>query len=73
MLLSLHDSLSFLSYTTEGHQIRGVARQGSGPPTSIINQDNALQTSLQTFPVFTFIYVKPTLDDSKKSEEHTPN
>lgn len=51
MLLSLHDSLSFLSYTTEGHQIRGVAQQGSGPPTSIINQDNAPKKHPQVKPM----------------------
>lgn len=32
MLLSLHDSLSFLSYTTEGHQIKGWQRRGVALP-----------------------------------------
>jgi hypothetical protein len=41
--------------------------------TVIPKQGVTGKSIMSTFPVFTFIYVKPTLDDSKKSEEHTPN
>lgn len=45
--LALHALLSLLSQTTQNHLFRGGAHNGLSAPTSVINQENALQIYLE--------------------------
>lgn len=68
----------FLSYISPVHQLRGgTASSGLGPPTSIINQENSPQISLQAFlnPGSLFpgdtICVKLTNKNKPQINQHT--